>query len=72
MPIIFKTAIKPTASIAKAQNTINISTMEETVLELKGRHDPAIVHRVIHVINAVTAYGILESILRKEGTQWMI
>lgn len=72
MPIIFKTAIKPTASIGKPQQTINISTKEEVTLELQGRHDPCIVHRVVHVINAITAYGILETITRKEGVSWMI
>jgi chorismate synthase len=71
MPILFKTAIKPTASISQPQETINIKTMEPTVLELKGRHDPCIVHRVVHVINAITAYAILEVIVRKEGTQWI-
>jgi chorismate synthase len=71
MPITFSTAIKPTASIGKKQNTVNIQSMQEEVLELKGRHDPAIVHRVIHVINAITNYAILEVITRKEGTSWI-
>ncbi len=71
MPIIFKTAIKPTASIAKAQKTVNIDKMEEVTLNLKGRHDPSIVHRALHVINAVTNYAILEVILRNEGIKWI-
>ena len=71
MPIVFKVAIKPTASIAKTQDTININTLEPVKLNIKGRHDPCIVHRVIHVINAITAYGILETIVRKEGTSWI-
>lgn len=72
MPITFKVAIKPTASIGKAQNTINIKTLENTVLHLKGRHDPCIVHRVIHVINAISAFGILDIITRKEGLSWIV
>jgi chorismate synthase len=71
MPITFNVAIKPTASIGKPQNTVDIDTLSNTVLELKGRHDPCIVHRVIHVINAITSYGILEIIARKEGLQWI-
>lgn len=71
MPITFNTAIKPTASIGKPQKTVNVETMKEEVLELKGRHDPAIVHRVIHVINAITNYAILEIITRKEGDSWI-
>lgn len=71
MPITFRTAIKPTASIGLAQDTVNINTMKETTLSLVGRHDPAIVHRVVHVINAVTAYATLEIICRNEGLSWI-
>lgn len=71
MPIIFKVAIKPTPSIGKTQNTVNIAKMEEVKLNLKGRHDPAIIHRVVYVINAITAYAILELIIRKEGFSWI-
>lgn len=71
MPITFKVAVKPTASIGKKQETVDISKMENTTLELQGRHDPCIVHRVIHVINAITAYGVLEAIVRNEGYKWI-
>jgi chorismate synthase len=64
MPITFKTAIKPTASIGKTQDTVDLKEMKEVKLDLEGRHDPSIVHRVIHVINAVTSYAILEIIIR--------
>lgn len=60
MPIIFNVAIKPTASIFKEQNTVNIVTMEETTLCIEGRHDPCIVQRALPVIEAVAAIGILE------------
>lgn len=71
MPITFKVAVKPTASIGLPQETVDLETMTSTVLELQGRHDPCIVHRVIHVINAITAYGILEIMARKEGLSWI-
>ncbi|MCK5761354.1 MAG: chorismate synthase [Candidatus Izimaplasma sp.] len=71
MPITFKVAIKPTPSIEKLQDTVDIGKMEEIKLSLKGRHDPAIVHRVVHVVNAVTSYAILELIVRKEGNLWI-
>lgn len=60
MPIIFTTAIKPTSSIGKAQNTINISSKENTILKVEGRHDPCIVQRAIPVIEAVTAIAMVE------------
>jgi chorismate synthase len=71
MPITFKTAIKPTASIGKPQKTVNTQIMQEVILELVGRHDPCIVHRVIHVINAMTSYAVLEILARTEGIKWI-
>ena len=62
MPVIFKVAIKPTSSILKSQNTVNINIGEETVLEVNGRHDPCIVQRALPVIEAATAIGILDLI----------
>ena len=60
MPIVFNVAIKPTASIFKEQKTVNIETMEETTLNIEGRHYPCIVQRALPVIEAVVAIGILE------------
>ena len=60
MPIIFNVAIKPTASIFKEQNAVNIVTMEETTLCIEGRHDPCILQRALPVIEAVAAIGITE------------
>ncbi|MCQ2968838.1 MAG: chorismate synthase [Clostridium sp.] len=60
MPVVFKVAIKPTSSILKEQNTVNINTGKDTVLEVNGRHDPCIVQRALPVIEAVTAIGILD------------
>lgn len=62
MPIVFKVGIKPTPSIAKMQNTINVKTKENTTLEIKGRHDPCIVPRAIVVVEAMAALGILDMI----------
>ena len=60
MPIIFRCAIKPTASISKEQETIDIVKMENTSLKVEGRHDPCIVPRVLPVIEAVSALAILD------------
>lgn len=60
MPIVFKSAIKPTASIIKKQNTINIKDKKEDTLLIEGRHDPCIVQRAIPVIEAVCAIGIMD------------
>lgn len=70
MPIIFRSAIKPTPSISQDQDTINIATMENTKLKIEGRHDPCIVPRALPVIEAATALVILDSILEREGEIW--
>ena len=63
MPILFKVGIKPTASLAKKQRTINIDEKKDAELEIHGRHDPCIVQRAVPVIEAATAIGILDLIL---------
>jgi len=60
MPVIFRVAIKPTASILKKQNTINIDEKRNEELNIQGRHDPCIVQRAVPVIESVAAIGILE------------
>ena len=55
MPVIFRAAVKPTASIAKKQRTVSLSEMQETDLEIKGRHDPCIAIRAVPVIEACAA-----------------
>jgi chorismate synthase len=59
-PLLFRTAIKPTPSIAKVKDTINIVKQEKTTINIRGRHDPCIVPRALHVINALTAYALFE------------
>ena len=60
MPIVFRVAVKPTPSIGKTQHTVNVRTREETTLEVTGRHDPCVVPRAVPVIEAVTAWTLLD------------
>lgn len=60
MPITVTVSFKPTPSIAKKQNTINVGTQENVELEIKGRHDPCIVQRAVVVVEAMMALGILD------------
>lgn len=66
MPVIFRVAIKPTPSIGKAQNTINLETHENESLIVKGRHDPCIVPRAVPVVEAVAAMAFLD-IMKSAG-----
>ena len=71
MPIIFRTAIKPTPTIFKPQNTVDFKTMTEAVLEPKGRHDPAIVHRARVVQDAASAIVLCDALALRFGTDWL-
>lgn len=63
MPIIFRAALKPTPSIAKEQNSVSLSKMENVKLQIKGRHDPCIVPRAVPVFEAATAIAIVDILL---------
>lgn len=69
MPIVFRTVIKPTPSIAREQRTISLATGKDTTLAITGRHDPCIVQRAVPVIEAVTAWTIWDMLL--EGRKWL-
>lgn len=63
MPITFEVAFKPTPSIGKPQKTVSLSRMENTQLQIHGRHDPCIAHRAVPVVEAVTACVLLDLLL---------
>ena len=63
MPIVFRTAFKPTPSIARPQKSVSLSRMEEGVLEIKGRHDPCIVTRAVPCVEAAAALSVLDHII---------
>lgn len=66
MPITVKVALKPTPSIAKPQDTLNIQTGEITALQIHGRHDPCIVPRALPALEAALSIGLLD-ILAQDG-----
>ena len=71
MPLLFRSAVKPTPSISLEQQTVNPFTGEETALTIKGRHDPAIVHRARVVVDSVTALALCDLLALRYGTDWL-
>ena len=63
MPIVLRTAMKPTPSIAHPQRTVSLSAGENAELVIHGRHDPCIAHRAVPVVEAVTAAVLLDLLL---------
>lgn len=59
-PIVFSVAIKPTPSISIAQESVNLQTMQNETLVIKGRHDPCIVPRALPVVEGACAIVLLD------------
>ena len=71
MPLIFSCVIKPTPSIFKTQDTVDFINNQNSQLTLRGRHDPAIVHRARVVIDSVTAIVLADMLSGRYGTDWL-
>lgn len=71
MPVIFRCAVRPTATLSMEQNTVDIKNKENTVLTSKGRHDPCIVHRARIVVDCITAIVFADMLTGRYGTDWL-
>lgn len=67
-PLLFRAVIKPTPSIGRAQQTVDMESGEDAVLEVRGRHDPCIVTRAVPVIEAAAAWTLLDILM--ESRVW--
>jgi chorismate synthase len=63
-PIIFRAAFKPTPSISMPQKTVTCN-MQNTKLQLEGRHDPVIVPRAVVVVEAMTAITLVDYLFQR-------
>ena len=60
MPVTFRVVVKPTASIAKPQRSVDLEAMKPTEVVVTGRHDPCIVPRAVPVVENAAAMSILD------------
>lgn len=67
MPITCRVAFRPTPSISREQNSVNLETMENVSFRVSGRHDPCIAIRAVPVVEAAMCIGILDLLLNTEG-----
>ncbi len=72
MPILFRTAVKPTPSIYKEQKTVSLISGENALLKVRGRHDPCIVHRARAVVDACTALALADLLALRYGTDYFL
>ncbi|MFB3888511.1 MAG: chorismate synthase [Candidatus Bathyarchaeia archaeon] len=64
MPIVLKVAVKPTPSISKEQDTVDLSKMQNAKLKVKGRHDPCVVPKAVPVVEAAVAITLADHMIR--------
>jgi len=64
MPLTCRLTFKPTPSIGKPQKTVDLTTMRETVLKIRGRHDPCVVPRAVPVVESMVAIVLADHALR--------
>jgi len=64
LDIVCRAAVKPTPSIGKVQQTIDLKTLENTEIAIKGRHDPTIPPRMVPVAEAMVALVLADHMLR--------
>ena len=62
-PIVFRIALKPTPSISRQQESVNLEDMADAELSIQGRHDPCIVPRAVPVAEAAAALAVLDAML---------
>lgn len=68
MPVNFTVAFKPTPSIGTVQKTVDLQLMEETLIQIQGRHDPCVAIRAVPVIEAAAALVVLDLLMEDELT----
>lgn len=71
MPVIFNMAVRPTPSISKTQESVDLNTMNNVQLNIKGRHDPAIIRRICIVITSMVAIVLCDVLALRYGTDWI-
>jgi len=64
MPIIVGVAVKPTSSIAKEQDTVDLRSMEDAKIKVSGRHDPCVVPKAVPVVEAAVAITLVDHMVR--------
>ena len=70
-PVLFSCIVKPTSSIYKAQETVDMYKNENSILTVEGRHDPCIVHRARIVVDSLCAIAVCDMLAGRFGTDYI-
>ena len=69
MPLTLRAAFKPTPSIAKVQQSVDLQSMTTTDLSISGRHDPCVVPRVLPCVEAAAAIVLCDALISCEPAE---
>ena len=69
MPVTMRVAFRPTPSISLPQRTVDLASMTETEIVVKGRHDATVVPRAVAAVEAAVAIALLDAVLYGEREQ---
>ena len=69
MPIFFRVAFKPPATISQEQTTARYDAGGEGVLAAKGRHDPNVVPRAVPIVEGMAALVIADAVMAQHARQ---
>ena len=72
MPIIIRTAVKPTPSIYKEQRTVDFKKKADEIIKIEGRHDPAVIHRARVVADSCIALALCDILAERFGTDYFM
>lgn len=64
--IVLRAAFKPTATILKPQETVDVHG-RATTLQGRGRHDPCVLPRAVVMVEAMTALVLVDHYLRQKA-----
>ena len=64
VPLVVRVAVKPTPSISKEQQTVDLSKMEDTTIKVQGRHDPCVVPKAVPAVEASVAIVLVDQLIR--------
>ncbi len=71
MPVVFNCAVKPTPSISREQDTVDLLSGQPARLCIKGRHDPAIIRRICIVVSSLTAIVLCDMLALRYGKDYL-
>ncbi len=66
-PLEVRLAMRPTPTVYVEQDSVDLATMKPAKLSMKGRHDPCIVRRAVPVVEAATAFAVMDALLAEEA-----